>query len=128
PDVAAAALAARTAFDGWSQLPVANRAAVLQRISDGLAARLEEIALTITREVGMPIRLSRRIQAALPIGTFSSCSEMLSQHSFETPVGNSLVVREPTGVVAAITPWNYPLHQIALKVAPALAAGCTVIV
>src|SRR5207245_3144421 len=78
-------------------------------------------------EVGMPVNLSNIIQAGLPTMTFGSMSQILDSFPFEEQVGNSLVVREPVGVVGAITPWNYPLHQIAAKVAPALAAGCTVV-
>jgi betaine-aldehyde dehydrogenase len=126
-DVSAAVAAARGALDGWSATPAAKRAEFLQRISDGLKARADEIAKTIAQEVGMPIKMSARIQAALPIANFANYCKILSSFSFESKTGNSLVVREPVGVVGAITPWNYPLHQIALKVAPALAAGCTVV-
>src|SRR6185436_1056467 len=99
----------------------------LQKISDGLKARAAELGSTIAQEVGMPIKLAGRIQAGLPIANFANYAKLLGDYSFESRVGNSLVVREPVGVVGAITPWNYPLHQIALKVAPALAAGCTVV-
>ena len=75
----------------------------------------------------MPLKLAGRIQAGLPIANFANFAQLLKKFAFEERVGNSLVMREPVGVVAAITPWNYPLHQIALKVAPALAAGCTVV-
>jgi acyl-CoA reductase-like NAD-dependent aldehyde dehydrogenase len=126
-DIAAAVAAARAAFEGWAATPAAQRAAFLQRISDGLKARTAELGSTIAQEVGMPIKLAGRIQAGLPIANFANYSKILNDYSFENRVGNSLVVREPVGVVGAITPWNYPLHQIALKVAPALAAGCTVV-
>jgi betaine-aldehyde dehydrogenase len=126
-DVDAAVAAARAAFEGWSATPAAKRAEYLQKISDGLKARAAELGATIAQEVGMPIKLAGRIQAGLPIANFSNYSKLLNDYSFENRVGNSLVVREPVGVVGAITPWNYPLHQIALKVAPALAAGCTVV-
>ncbi|OQY69727.1 MAG: aldehyde dehydrogenase family protein [Rhodocyclaceae bacterium UTPRO2] len=126
-DVAAAVAAARRAFDGWAATPVAERAAFLKKIQEGLKARSEDIARTIAGEVGMPLKLSTMIQAGSPIGTFGMYSRMLGDFAFEEKVGHSLVVREPIGVVAAITPWNYPLHQIAAKVAPALAAGCTVV-
>src|SRR6266480_458507 len=105
----------------------AARAEFLQKISDGLKARADELAKTIAQEVGMPLKLAGRIQAGLPIANFANFARLLKDFVFEERVGNSLVVREPVGVVAAITPWNYPLHQIALKVAPALAAGCTVV-
>ena len=126
-DVQIAVAAARRAFDGWAATPVAERAALLKKIQEGLKARADDIARTICGEVGMPLKLSAMIQAGSPIGTFGMYSRMLADFAFEEKVGNSLVVREPIGVVAAITPWNYPLHQIAAKVAPALAAGCTVV-
>jgi acyl-CoA reductase-like NAD-dependent aldehyde dehydrogenase len=99
----------------------------MQRISEGLRARMDEIAELIAQEVGMPIKLSNMIQAGLPTTTFGSMPKLLAELQWEEEVGNSLIVREPVGVVGAITPWNYPLHQIAAKVAPALAAGCTVV-
>ena len=126
-DVNAAVAAARAAFEGWSATPAAKRAEYLQKISDGLKARAAELAATIAQEVGMPIKLSGRIQAGLPIANFANYAKIVSSFEFEKKIGNSLVVQDPVGVVGAITPWNYPLHQIALKVAPALAAGCTVV-
>ena len=126
-DIDAAVTAARTALEGWSVTPAAKRAEYLQKISDGLKARAAELGSTIAQEVGMPIKLSGRIQAGLPIANFGNYAKLGKEFQFETKVGNSVVVREPVGVVGAITPWNYPLHQIALKVAPALAAGCTVV-
>ena len=126
-DIDAAVAAARAAFEGWSATPAAKRAEFLQKISDGLKARAAELGSTIAQEVGMPIKLAGRIQAGLPIANFANYAKLLNDYPFENRVGNSLVVREPVGVVGAITPWNYPLHQIALKVAPALAAGCTVV-
>ena len=126
-DIAAAVAAARAALEGWSATPAAKRAEYLQKISDGLKVRAAEIGSTIAQEVGMPIKLSGRIQAGLPIANFSNYAKLLNDFKFEERVGNSVVVREPVGVVGAITPWNYPLHQIALKTAPALAAGCTVV-
>jgi acyl-CoA reductase-like NAD-dependent aldehyde dehydrogenase len=126
-DAQAAVAAAVSALDGWSQTPVEKRTEFLQKISDGLKARADEIAKTVAQEVGMPVKLSARIQAGLPIANFANFAKLAREFKFEERVGNSLVVREPVGVVVAITPWNYPLHQIALKVAPALAAGCTVV-
>jgi acyl-CoA reductase-like NAD-dependent aldehyde dehydrogenase len=126
-DIAAAVRAARTAFESWSQRPVAERADYLAKISAGLKQRAETVARMIAQEVGMPIKLSGMIQAGLPIANFANFAKIASEFSFEDKVGNSVVVRDPVGVVGAITPWNYPLHQIALKVAPALAAGCTVV-
>ncbi|KAB2938061.1 MAG: 3-succinoylsemialdehyde-pyridine dehydrogenase [Rhodocyclaceae bacterium] len=126
-DVQVAVAAARRAFEGWAATPAAERAVFLKKIQEGLKARTEDIARTISGEVGMPLKLSTMIQTGSPIGTFGMYARMLGDFAFEEKVGHSLVVREPIGVVAAITPWNYPLHQIAAKVAPALAAGCTVV-
>jgi acyl-CoA reductase-like NAD-dependent aldehyde dehydrogenase len=126
-DVDRAVRAARIALEPWSQTSKETRAEHLEKISLGLKARADELAKLIAREVGMPLKLSSRIQAGLPIANFANYSKLLKEFSFESRVGNSLVVREPVGVVGAITPWNYPLHQITLKVAPALAAGCTVV-
>jgi betaine-aldehyde dehydrogenase len=126
-DADAAVKAARAAFEGWKETPVEKRAAFLEKISAGLKARADELARTIAQEVGMPLKLSGRIQAGLPIANFANYARLLKDFSFEEKVGNSLVVREAVGVAVAITPWNYPLHQITLKVAPALAAGCTVV-
>jgi aldehyde dehydrogenase (NAD+) len=126
-DVDRAVAAAREAFDGWAGTPREQRGELLGAIAAGLAERADEIAATISAELGMPLKLSRRIQAGLPMMDFQSMPELIQQVAWEEEVGNSLVVREPIGVVGAITPWNYPLHQIAAKVAPALAAGCTVV-
>src|SRR5687767_4195973 len=126
-DVDRAVAAARDAFEAWSSTPSAERASYLEKISANLKARADEIARLIAQEVGMPIKLSGRIQAGLPIANFANYAKLVQGFQFETRVGNSLITREPVGVVGAITPWNYPLHQIALKVAPALAAGCTVV-
>jgi acyl-CoA reductase-like NAD-dependent aldehyde dehydrogenase len=126
-DVDSAVAAARRALDKWSATSPSVRAELLEKISGGLKARADELARTIAQEVGMPLKLAGRIQAGLPIANFANFAKLLKEFVFEERVGNSLVTREPVGVVAAITPWNYPLHQIALKVAPALAAGCTVV-
>ena len=126
-DVDSAVAAARRALDKWSATSPSVRAELLEKISGGLKARADELAKTIAQEVGMPLKLAGRIQAGLPIANFANFAKLLKEFVFEERVGNSLVTREPVGVVAAITPWNYPLHQIALKVAPALAAGCTVV-
>ena len=126
-DVEHAVAAARGAFESWARTMPAQRAAWLTRIHDGLKARSDEIAHTISQEVGTPLKMASRIQASLPQSTFALYAKLVTAFPFEEQVGNSMVVREPVGVVAAITPWNYPLHQIAAKVAPALAAGCTVV-
>ncbi|WP_018313974.1 aldehyde dehydrogenase family protein [Cupriavidus sp. UYPR2.512] len=119
--------AARAAFDSWSATPPAVRAGYIAKIAEGLKARSEELAQLIAGEVGMPIKLARAIQVGGPVYNWGQAAKLLDGFRFEEEVGNSLVVREPVGVVGAITPWNYPLNQITLKVAPALAAGCTVV-
>ena len=126
-DVDRAVAAAKAAFDGWAATSPADRAKFVQALSDGLGARNQQIAETITGEVGMPMFLSQLIQAGLPQATSGSIPAIVDEFPWEEQVGNSLVVREPVGVVGCITPWNYPLHQIVAKVAPALAAGCTVV-
>lgn len=127
-DVDAAVAAARAAFDGpWGAATPAERAGWLDQLAAALKARANEIAETIAGEVGSPLSMAQNIQAGLPIAVTSSYAKLAREASFEREVGNSLLVREPYGVVAAITPWNYPLHQIMAKVAPALAAGCTVV-
>ncbi len=126
-DVDRAVRAARAAFDGWSATTPAERAGYLLKIQAGLVARTTEIAETIAAEVGMPIALSTMIQAGRPTLTFGAAAQVATSYVFEEQSGNSVVVKEPVGVVGCITPWNYPLHQIAAKVAPALAAGCTVV-
>ena len=126
-DADRAVRAARAAFDAWSQTPAEERAACCAAIGAKLAERSDEIAALITTELGMPIGLSKLIQVGLPTVTFSSMPDLVKEVSWEEEIGNSLVMQEPAGVVAAITPWNYPLNQIALKVAPAISAGCTVV-
>jgi aldehyde dehydrogenase (NAD+) len=126
-DADRAVRAAHAAFDAWSQTPAEERAAYCAAIGEKLAERGDELAALITTELGMPIGLSKMIQAGLPTLTFSSMPELVGEVPWEEEVGNSLIVKEPAGVVAAITPWNYPLHQIANKVAPAITAGCTVV-
>jgi len=125
-DADRAVRAARKACDSWSRVSPHERAGLCGAIGAKLAERGDELAVLISSELGMPLTLSRMIQAGLPSVTFASQSELAEEIAWEEEVGNSLIVREPAGVVAAITPWNYPLHQIANKVAPALTAGCTV--
>jgi aldehyde dehydrogenase (NAD+) len=126
-DVDKAAKAARAAFDSWAATTPAERAKYCTRIAEGLAARMDEIATVVTREAGMPKWLSQIVQAGLPINSFNTAAAVAESYEYESTVGTSLVVREPVGVVGCITPWNYPLHQIAAKVAYAMAAGCTVV-
>jgi acyl-CoA reductase-like NAD-dependent aldehyde dehydrogenase len=126
-DVNRAVAAARAAFDSWSGTPVEERARILKAVSEKLAARQGEIAGVIAAEVGMPLPLATAVQAGLPAMISGSFAKLLSEYAFEEQVGNSLIVKEAVGVVGCITPWNYPLHQVVAKVAPALAAGCTVV-
>jgi aldehyde dehydrogenase (NAD+) len=126
-DVERAVDAAAEAFFAWSSTAVEERAKLLDRVAEGLKARGDEIAATISREVGMPKSLAGPIQVGLPVAVFADAAAQARALAWEEQVGNSLIVREPVGVVGAITPWNYPLYQIALKVAAALAAGCTVV-
>jgi acyl-CoA reductase-like NAD-dependent aldehyde dehydrogenase len=126
-DINIAVSAAKAAFQGWSALPVEDRARYLQGISERLAARKEEIASVIANEVGMPLPLATAVQAGLPAMVMGSYAKLLGEFPFEEKIGNAHVVKEPVGVVGCITPWNFPLHQVVAKVAPALAAGCTVV-
>jgi aldehyde dehydrogenase (NAD+) len=126
-DADRAARAARAAFESWSRLSPYERAGHCAAIAAKLDERGDDLAALITSELGMPIGLSRMIQVGLPTMSFASMPELVEEIEWEEEVGNSLIVREPAGVVAAITPWNYPLHQIANKVAPAITAGCTVV-
>jgi aldehyde dehydrogenase (NAD+) len=126
-DVDNAVRAARAALPAWAATPPAERAARLAALRDGLVARSEEIAETVTAELGAPLKLSQTVHVGAPIAVAGSYADLAATYAFEEKVGNSTVYHEPIGVVAAITPWNYPLHQIVAKVAPALAAGCTVV-
>ena len=126
-DVDSAVRAAKAAFPAWSQTPVEERAAALKRVQAGIGARMDEIAEVIAGEVGMPLGMAKAIQVGLPYNETGINADLIGAIAWEETIGNSLVVREPIGVVGCITPWNYPLHQIAAKVAPAIAAGCTVV-
>ncbi|NGO71160.1 aldehyde dehydrogenase family protein [Streptomyces boncukensis] len=126
-DVDAAVGAARAALPGWAATPPAERAARLGALRDVLAARAEEVAELVTAELGAPLTFSRKVHAAAPVTVSGSFAELAADFPFEEKTGNSRVLREPVGVVGAITPWNYPLHQIVAKAAPALAAGCTMV-
>jgi acyl-CoA reductase-like NAD-dependent aldehyde dehydrogenase len=119
--------AASAAFTAWANTSPKERGEFLIRISEKLAEKADLIAETIANEVGMPLGLAKGIQAGIPVATFADNGQRAMDFEWEEEVLNSTLVREPAGVVAAITPWNYPLHQIANKVAAALAAGCTVV-
>jgi aldehyde dehydrogenase (NAD+) len=126
-DVDRAVAAAAAAFDAWSGTGREERAKYLERLGEALAARSELIARTISLEMGAPTKIATAIQTGLPLAVLASYPALLRETSFEEEIGNSLVLREPVGVVGAITPWNYPLHQVIAKVAAALAAGCPVV-
>src|SRR5665213_1989707 len=126
-DIDRAVAAAAAAFPAWSATPIEERTALLTKVSQLLGEHMDDLADLITHEVGMPLVLSQLVQVGLPMASFGSMAQVAADFTWEEEVGNSLIVREPVGVVGAITPWNYPLHQIAAKVAPALAAGCTVV-
>jgi aldehyde dehydrogenase (NAD+) len=127
-DVDRAVDAARAAFPAWSATSIRRRAELLRGLSDQLGKRAGELAETIATEMGCPMRIATRIQAALPQTVLDSYADLIENYEFDERVGNSLVTREPAGVVGAITPWNYPLHQIVCKLAPALAAGCPIVI
>nr|WP_221463021.1 aldehyde dehydrogenase family protein [Streptomyces olivoverticillatus] len=126
-DVDAAVRAARAALPAWAATPPARRAEYLTALRDALAERGEEIARTVVAELGSTVGFARAVHAGLPVAVTGSYAELAASFAFEERIGNSTVFHEPVGVVGAITPWNYPLHQIVAKVAPALAAGCTVV-
>ncbi|WP_436526455.1 aldehyde dehydrogenase family protein [Actinoplanes sp. HUAS TT8] len=126
-DVNLAVSAARKAFDSWSALPMAERGAHLDRLHQALAARAADIARTVGQELGTPLKIAQAVQAGLPLTVLRGYADLALQPVDEQTIGNSLIVREAAGVVGAITPWNYPLHQVVAKVGAALAAGCTVV-
>jgi len=126
-DVDAAVAAAKAAFESWSSTSIEERAKFVKRIGEALGARMDEIATTISRETGMVKWLSQLVQVGLPINSFNQAAAISETFEFEKMIGSSLVVREPVGVVACITPWNYPLHQISAKIAYAMVAGCTIV-
>jgi betaine-aldehyde dehydrogenase len=124
-DVDAATAAARGAFDPL--IGVAERRERLAAVIRAMEKRLPDIAETITAEMGAPLRVAQGAQTQVPLAMARGFADVLDTFDFEEPVGNSLVIREPYGVVGAITPWNYPLYQVVAKVLPAIAAGCTVV-
>ncbi|AEB44649.1 MULTISPECIES: aldehyde dehydrogenase family protein [Micromonospora] len=126
-DVDRAVAAARAAFEGWAATDPVDRAAHLDRLHAELTARAGDIAHTVATELGTPLKVATRVQVGLPLTVLRSYVDLAAQPPAPQTVGNSLVVREPVGVIGAITPWNYPLHQIVAKLAPALAAGCTLV-
>jgi len=126
-DAHRAVAAARAAWAGWSATPLAERIAAVRRVAAALSEKAEALTIAISREVGMPRKLAARIQVGAPIAAWNNYADIAAEMVWETRLGHSLVQHVPVGVVACITPWNYPLHQITGKVAPALLAGCTVV-
>ena len=126
-DIDVAASAARIAFDSWSKSTIETRINILNALSNALKERGEDIAQTITAEVGTPIGYSRVAMVGTPRVVSRSYAKILENFDWEEKVRNSIICKEPIGVCAFITPWNFPLHQIIGKVAPAIAAGCTMI-
>jgi aldehyde dehydrogenase (NAD+) len=126
-DVDRAVAAARRAFADWSMTSRDQRLDVLQRILDEYQQRAADLAAAITEEMGAPAALAAGPQVGLGIGHLNTAIEVLKSFTFEVQRGSTLIVREPIGVCGLITPWNWPMNQIAVKVFPALAAGCTVV-
>jgi len=126
-DVDAAVAAAKTAFESYSQTTKEERLALLDRIIEVYTGRLGDLAATVSEEMGAPLKMAQRAQAPSGLGHFMAARKVLAEFEFEKEQGTTLVVREPIGVCALITPWNWPLNQITCKVAPALAAGCTMV-
>jgi aldehyde dehydrogenase (NAD+) len=126
-DVDRAVTAARQAAASWAATSPEERAKYLTRLREGLAGRSEEMARTIATEMGAPVKLATQVQTGVALADIGVAAQLATEVSWEEQVGNSRVFLEPLGVVGAITPWNYPLHQVTAKLAYALAAGCTVV-
>jgi aldehyde dehydrogenase (NAD+) len=126
-DVDAAVAAARAAFESFSLTSKGERLELLDRIIAVYSGRLEELADIISQEMGAPLSLARAAQAIAGLAHIGTARAVLADYEFERPMGSTLLVREPIGVCGMITPWNWPLNQIACKVAPALATGCTMV-
>ncbi|MEV6982727.1 aldehyde dehydrogenase family protein [Sphaerisporangium sp. NPDC051017] len=126
-DVDAAVRAAAAAFPAWSEVPMTERVALVERIRAGVEERREELAALLTLQMGTPITFARQAQLGVALADLDAIVKAGRDYAAEEVIGGALVVREPAGVVAAITPWNFPLHQVALKVGAALVAGCTIV-
>src|SRR5579871_5722822 len=126
-DVDKAVAAARRAFETYSQTSREERVALLSKIVEIYKGRMKEIGAAVSDEMGAPLPMAEKLQAGAGLGHLMNTLEILKKYEFEEAMGTAVVVREPVGVVGMITPWNWPLNQIACKVAPALAAGCTMI-
>ena len=126
-DVDKAVAAARRAFETFSQTSREERVALLTRIIEVYKSRAKDLGAAISDEMGAPLAFAEKFQVGAGLGHIVATLDILKTYNFEEPIGSAMVVREPVGVVGMITPWNWPLNQIACKVAPALAAGCTMI-
>jgi acyl-CoA reductase-like NAD-dependent aldehyde dehydrogenase len=126
-DVNRAVRSARGAFERWSRVPVEERAQWLEKLAAALKPRVPQIAEIVSHEVGTTLSYSTKVQVEFPIMMIGMNARFIRNATLEEVLGHSLIVREPVGVVGCITPWNYPLHQVVCKIAPALAAGCTVV-
>ena len=126
-DVDLAVAAARAAFPGWSASSAASRAAFLGKIHELILERQEELAQALSLEMGAAIGFARAMQVPLAAEHVRVARDLLTSYRFQTLEGSTAIEREPIGVCGLITPWNWPLYQITAKVAPAIAAGCTVV-
>jgi len=126
-DVDRAVKAARCEFESWSRVPLEERAAWLEKLAAAMKPRVPQVAEAISHEVGTALGYSKKVQVEFPVMMIGMNARFIRSAKLEEELGNSLVVKEPVGVIGCITPWNYPLHQVVCKIAPALAAGCTVV-
>jgi len=126
-DVDKAVVAARRAFETFSVTARAERVALMERIVEVYKSRAKDLGAAVSDEMGAPLAFAEKFQVGAGLGHIVATLDVLKTYDFEEPVGTAMVVREPVGVVGMITPWNWPLNQIACKVAPALAAGCTMV-
>ncbi|MCS5676136.1 MAG: aldehyde dehydrogenase family protein [Actinomycetota bacterium] len=126
-DVDAAVAAALAAFDGWATTPLEERLVLIEGLAAQFGARMDDLGTLISQEMGMPLPMAKMIQVGMPMATTGGVPDTAREFSFEETISRTLVTREPMGVVGCITPWNYPLHQIMAKIAPAMAVGCTVV-
>lgn len=126
-DIDRAVAAARAAFPAYAATSSEYRIELLQRIAEAYRQRIEDIAVAISNELGAPLAMTRSGQATLGVSHFQQMIAELKTYEFDAVIGTTMITREPIGVCGLITPWNFPMNQVACKVAPALAAGCTIV-
>ncbi len=126
-DVDQAVKAARRGFEAWSRVSVEERAQWLEKLAAAMTTRVPQIAEAIAHEVGTALGYATKVQVEFPIMMIGMNARFIRDAKLEEELGNSLIIKEPIGIVGCVTPWNYPLHQVVCKIAPALAAGCTVV-